>query len=80
MRKLIFLIFIFFSFDNTTSQEVNIVVDWDNSINYSFKNETLNVPTAKDFSVDFAYGHHYKFVRQWEDSRIIDSKSVVIKK
>lgn len=79
MRKLIFLIFIFFSFDNTTSQEVNIVVDWENSINYSFKNETLNVPTATDFSVDFAYGHYYKFVRQWEDSRIIDSKSVVIK-
>ena len=54
-------------------------MDWENSINYSFKNETINVPTAIDFSVDFAYGHYYKFVRQWEDSRIIDSKSVVIK-
>ena len=76
--KYLFLFFLIFNFSFLNGQSKSFNVEWSEDKQLVSSGKSFLIPNAENFNENFIIDQEFKLVNQWDESNIINEKSVKV--
>ena len=76
--KYLFLFFLIFNFSYLNGQSKSFNVEWSEDKQLVSSGKSFLIPNAENFNENFIIDQEFKLVNQWDESNIINEKSVKV--